>query len=47
MTFRKVWFGLGFRNGLSFLVADFFFFQNTFLTSFRKLFMISERQLRP
>lgn len=30
MTFRKVWFGLGSRNGLSFLVADFFFSRTHF-----------------
>lgn len=45
MTFKKVWFGLGSRNGLSFLVAD-FFFPECILNLFRELFMASERHLR-
>lgn len=45
MTFKKVWFGLGSRNGLSFLVAAFFFFPERTLNLFRELFMASERHV--
>lgn len=36
MTFKKVWFGLGSRNGLGFLVADFFFFFQRAVHGLRK-----------